>query len=240
MVRVAAVSMRITATNDEGEWKAAIQAWVEAAHRRHVELLVFPEYSSIALENRPDYASWVRGPMTTFFQGLVDEFGLTVLSGSHALSANTAMLFRPGLPPVEQVKVHLIPSEYGMETGRTIRVFDLNGVKTAILVGYDIEFPEWTRALVQAGVELVLCPTWSSTRSGFLRVRHCAMARAVENQIFVIQAALIGTSHTEGEAEPACGASAILAPCDPPHRARRTPGRRRLEPVDTDLGRPRL
>lgn len=43
--------------------------------------------------------------------------------------------------------------------GNRLAIFDLEGTKTALLICYDVEFPELLRTLSRRGVGLVLCPT---------------------------------------------------------------------------------
>ena len=58
----------------------------------------------------------------------------------------------------------------------------------------DIEFPEVNRHLALRGVELVLCPSLTWNRRGAERVRYGAHARAMENQLYVVTAPLVGSS----------------------------------------------
>jgi predicted amidohydrolase len=69
---------------------------------------------------------------------------------------------------------------------------------------------------LRAGAHILLVPSCTDDRQGFLRVRYCAHARAIENQMYVI------TSHTVGSLPmvPAVslnyGQAAILTPSDFP------------------------
>ncbi|HET9263292.1 MAG TPA: hypothetical protein VFO14_09625 [Vicinamibacterales bacterium] len=46
-----------------------------------------------------------------------------------------------------------------------------------------LEFAEIARAAARAGAHLLLVPSCTDDRQGFLRVRYCAHARAIGNQI---------------------------------------------------------
>jgi predicted amidohydrolase len=63
----------------------------------------------------------------------------------------------------------------------------------AVLICADIEFPEVARHLALAGVEIVLCPSLTWNRRGASRVRYGAHARAMENQVYVVVAPLVGS-----------------------------------------------
>ena len=55
--------------------------------------------------------------------------------------------------------------------------------KIGVLVCYDVEFPEAARHLADEGAEILFVPFCTDNRQGYLRVRYCAQARAIENQI---------------------------------------------------------
>jgi len=76
------------------------------------------------------------------------------------------------------IKVLLRPQEIG-----AIRT-DSRG-DFGILICYDIEFPEVARVLAEAGAEILFVPSCTDGREGFCRVRYCAQARAIENQVYV-------------------------------------------------------
>lgn len=66
-------------------------------------------------------------------------------------------------------------------------VFELNGKRMGILICYDIEFPEYARALAQAGCELILVPTANPV--GYDHVPDLLVrARANENAVTVAYA----------------------------------------------------
>lgn len=81
----------------------------------------------------------------------------------------------------------------------------------ATLVCYDCEFPEAGRALAEVGTHVLAVPAFTETRRGFQRVRWSCLARAVENQIFVVHASLVGSLGREPVPE-TTGSSAIIAP----------------------------
>lgn len=84
------------------------------------------------------------------------------------------------------------------------------GVGVGVVICYDVEFPETTRAAADAGAEVLAVPSWSGSRASHLRVRRSAAARAIENQQYVAHTTLVGKRN---EAE-GTGRSAVYAPCD--------------------------
>ena len=77
---------------------------------------------------------------------------------------------------------------------------------------YEAEIPECSAALTEQGVEIILCPSFTFTEYGFWRVRHCAQARCVENQVYFVHCC---TGGQPGAPLPNGWArSSILSPCD--------------------------
>ncbi len=88
-------------------------------------------------------------------------------------------------------------------------VFDLNGIKTGMLICYDVEFPENVRTLALAGAELILVPTALPEGIISRRVADTVVpTRAFENGVFVVYADLCGTENDLSYG----GRSVILGP----------------------------
>jgi predicted amidohydrolase len=85
-----------------------------------------------------------------------------------------------------------------------------------VLVCYDAEFPELARYLADQGAMLLFVPYCTDDRRGFLRVRYCCHARAIENQIYVVMAGVCGNLPNVENMDVHYAESAILTPCDIP------------------------
>lgn len=93
----------------------------------------------------------------------------------------------------------------------TATLTTLHGIRVALLVCYDVEFPEATRLAALAGAQVALVPTALMHPYSFVATTLLP-ARAWENQIYVAYANRIGTEiGTEGELT-FVGHSAIYAP----------------------------
>lgn len=214
-MKLAAVSFPLTAPGDYAAWTAEAKRWLNEAHAQKAELVVFPEYMSLSLETDPGFLAWFATDFQTLFQTEAQRTGMTILAGSHNIGTNTAALFKPTGEVILQHKIHLIPSEPDIKAGGELAVVDFAHGKLATTICYDVEFPELTRAAVKVGINLLLCPSWTEKADGFHRVRTCALARAIENQLFVVHAPLVGSLKPWGVDESAVGSAGILAPCDP-------------------------
>ncbi len=94
-----------------------------------------------------------------------------------------------------QEKLHITPDEaicWGISGGHELKVFDTDVGKIGILICYDVEFPELARLQALKGVKLLLVPFWTDTKTGYLRVRRCAQARAIENECYVAISGSVG------------------------------------------------
>lgn len=218
-MKLGAVSFPLTEPRNFDAWTREATRWLTQAAAEKVELLVFPEYFTLALESDAAFRTWFEADFTQLFSDVARKHRMTILAGTHNIGTNTAALFLPSGERLLQHKIHLIPSETDEEplitAGSELLVVPFAHGKLATTICYDVEFPELTRAAVKAGVNLLLCPSWTEKADGFHRVRYCAHARAVENQLFLVHAPLVGSFAPWGVNENACGSAAILAPSDP-------------------------
>lgn len=130
---------------------------------------------------------------------------------------NIAYLFRRDGTVEGQPKIHITPAEvrwWGVQGGDDVRVFDTDRGRIAILVCYDVEFPELSRVVSDEGARLLFVPFNTNDRHGHLRVRNCAHARAIENHMYVITAGCVGHLPGVENADLHYAQSAILTPCD--------------------------
>ncbi len=242
-VRVSSVQFRQRPVAGFDEFAQQVRWAVQVALDAKAQLLCFPEYLTGSLvgfthtqrrtgvqrsaEPSGDpleaWDVWTE-PYIQLFQRLAKTSGMYIVGGTHLVRSegvwyNTAHLFTPSGEVHTQSKLHLTPYEmepWALATGDTIQVFETPIGRLAILICFDVEFPEAARAAVDAGAQILLCPSATDDRAGFWRVRHCCMARAVENQVYVVHSALVGNLPTLPGLEQSYGRSAIISPCDIP------------------------
>lgn len=102
---------------------------------------------------------------------------------------NTAMVFdRSGACIAAYDKTHLFTpmGENAYYTpGDHLCRFTLDGVRCAILICYDVRFPELTRSLAVEGLDMLFVVSqWPKART--FHLRSLTTARAIENQMFVV------------------------------------------------------
>lgn len=115
------------------------------------------------------------------------------------------------------VKVHVTPDEnkvWGMQGGHEIRTFDTDCGKVGVLICYDVEFPELSRLLADEGMDILFVPFLTDTQNGYSRVRHCAQARAIENECYVAIAGSVGNLPNVHNMDIQFAQSIVFTPCD--------------------------
>jgi len=157
------------------------------------------------------------------FTELAVETKVNLIGGSHFTTEadgrvyNVATLFRRDGSTASQKKLHITPGEtaaWGVSPGSDLAVLDTDRGKVAIQICYDVEFPEPSRRLTELGAELLFVPYCTDDRQGHLRVRYCAHARAIENQIYVVTAGVTGNLRDVRDMDVHYAQSAVLTPSD--------------------------
>lgn len=220
------------------EFWTGLDTRVREAAEQGASLIVFPEYMTAHLlslepsmlhDEACDFLNGLTNKYIEFFTELSREYDIAILAGTHICLKeedkyfNKAFLFFPDGRVETQCKLHLTPEEqirWPLVAGDELNVFDTEWGKMAILTCYDIEFPELARAAALRGAELLLCPSYTDSPFGYHRVRHCAQARAIENQLFVVLSGLVGAlSEDRPQVDMAFCQAGVFTPCDVPFAA---------------------
>jgi predicted amidohydrolase len=117
----------------------------------------------------------------------------------------------------EQYKLHPTPGEkrdWDIQGGNALRAFATDFGKVGMLICYDVEFPELPRLLSEQHIQILLVPFWTDTKNAYLRVRHCAQARAIENECYVVLAGSTGSVPELENIDVQYAQSAIFSPSD--------------------------
>lgn len=225
-MRVAAASWKLRKIRGDSEFFGHLYDLVEAAHSQDVDLLVLPELFVLELLHlEPDLAERKVPRYLVQYQHALEEWlvrisassGIMLVAGSHfrddqGAILNTCAIAEPGHSLSFGPKNNLTAYErevWGLHPGsglaRPARP------RIGVTVCYDSEFPEAGRVLAEAGVTVHCVPAYTETRHGFQRVRWSCLARAIENQYFVVHSSLVGSLGREPVVQ-TYGSSAILAP----------------------------
>lgn len=160
------------------------------------------------------------------FAGLAKKHRIVVIGGTHITNTaqgirNVCFVALPDGTLHERHKLHPTPSErtcWGVTGGTADDALpiDTEHGRIGVMICYDSEFPELARRLTEADVALFFVPFCTDDRHGYLRVRYCCQARAVENQCALVLAGTVGNLPGVGNFDIQYAQNAVLTPCDLP------------------------
>ncbi|MDP3229549.1 MAG: carbon-nitrogen hydrolase family protein [Acidovorax sp.] len=232
IVRIAAVQYLLRSIDDWAGFENQVRFVMKAAGDYKPQFVMFPEIFTtqlLSFMDTTDLRSAVRR-MDEFtdryielFTDLAKRWGVHIIGGSHPTLSNgqllnTAYLFSPQGKVFTQDKIHLTRWEkekWKGDPGHRLTVFDTPHGRIAILICYDIEFPELARMVCEQGADIIFVPSCTDDRQGFWRVRYCCHARAIENQVYVAVTGTVGNLAVEGLGLH-YGQAAIITPSDFP------------------------
>jgi predicted amidohydrolase/ribosomal protein S18 acetylase RimI-like enzyme len=232
-VRVCAVQYMMRMIKDFDDFAEHCTYFVDVASDYKCDFIMFPEMFTTQLLSffkirRPAKAMRALSEFTPryldLFTKLAIKHNINIIGGSHFAIEddglyNISFLFRRDGTIGKQYKIHITPSErrwWGVKPGSKVEVFDTDKGKIAILVCYDIEFPELARIAVRKGANMIFVPFNTDERRAYMRIRYCAHARCIENGIYVIIAGCVGNLPSVQNLDIHYAQSAVLTPSDIP------------------------
>lgn len=233
-MRIAAACYPIDRIGTRAALARKYDQWVGDAARNGARLLVFPEYGAAELAGLagPDAAAdlaeakqAVSRLMPAYWDicaDLAHRHDVFILAGSGPYRAggawvNRAVFFGPEGGRVVCDKQTMTPWERDplrLAPGEPLRVIETPIARIGVLICYDAEFPLLARALVEAGADILLVPSWTEAASGYNRVRIGAMARALEGQCICVQAPTQGAAPWSWFADENAGCAGVFGPPD--------------------------
>lgn len=235
-IRVASLQYFVRPVRTFEEFADQVVALVDTAADYDCRLVIFPEYFTVQLLTLGD----VKRPMVEqvrdlaaqvpryleLLSGLARQHDLYIQGGTIPVMDdgsddvyNQAFIFGPSGEHGVQGKLHMTrfeSEEWEVKARSGLKVFETDFGRLAITVCYDVEFPEIARAAAREEAHILLVPSCTDDRQGFLRVRYCAHARAIENQMYVIVSHTVGSLPMVPAVHLNYGQAAILTPSDFP------------------------
>ncbi|WP_077328310.1 carbon-nitrogen family hydrolase [Virgibacillus siamensis] len=184
--------------------RGKVAAWLERAVKlEQPDIVVLPEMwtTGYTLPELPDYADNDGEPTSSFLCNLAKKYEVNIIGGSFAnrkegkIYNSSIAIDRSGMAIYRYDKIHLVPmlDEPKYLTGgeNHAEVFELDGVKMGLIICYDLRFPELMRKLALDGAQVVhVVAEWPTARKEHWRVLQ--LARAIENQMFIVSSNSIG------------------------------------------------
>lgn len=230
-VRVACVQYQMRKVRSFAEFARQVTYFVDIAADYQSDYILLPELFSAQLLSMTETLSAMEGmrklsdytaKFVDLLKGLAVKYGVTIIGGSHPSRdgerlLNVCYVCLPSGLVVPQPKLHITPNErrwWGIAGGNSLQVVDTPLCKIGVLICYDIEFPEAARYLADQGAEIIFVPFCTDNRQGYLRVRYCAQARAIENQVYVAMAGNVGNLPDVNNMDIQYGQACVLTPSD--------------------------
>ena len=171
-VRIAAVQYLLRSIDSWEEFENQVRFVMKAAGDYKPQFVMFPEIFTTQLLSFMDTSDLRRAVRNmndyterylSLFSDLAQQWGVHIIGGSHPTITdgkllNTAYLFTPEGKHFTQEKIHLTRWEkekWRGDAGHHLRVFDTPFGRIAILICYDIEFPELSRMVCEQGVDII-------------------------------------------------------------------------------------
>ncbi len=231
-LRVASLQYFIRPLQSFDQFRDQVVGLVETAADYRARLVVFPEYFTLQLLTLGDVKRPLADQVRTLaaqeqsvvelMADLATRHELYIVAGSipHVNEGgtvnNVCHVVGPGGGHGSQAKLHMtrFEREWQVMPGTKLNVFDTSFGRMAVAICYDVEFPELVRAAARCGAHVLAVPSCTDDRQGYLRVRYCAQARAIENQMYVIHASTVGSLPMVPAVSLNYGQAAIYTPSD--------------------------
>ncbi len=257
VVRLGLIQWQMRPYKDLMELMQQAEYFIEAVSRYRSDFALFPEFFNAPLMAENNHLSEPEAirelakhtaTVVQKFSELAISYNINIISGSmpeidNDRLYNVGYLCRRDGTTERYEKLHVTPDEvmvWGMEGGNSMKVFDTDCGKIGILICYDVEFPELGRLLADEGMDILFVPFLTDTQNGFSRVRHCAQARAIENECYVAIAGSVGNLPKVHNMDIQFAQSMVFTPCDfafPSNgiKAEATPNTEMILIADVDL-----
>lgn len=205
--------------------------FIDAVSGYESDFALFPEFFIAPLMadyNHLSEADAIRelakyaNPIRRKFQEFAISYNINIITGSMPYLDNNKLYNvgflckRDGTSEM-YTKIHITPNEiahWGMTGGDIIQTFDTDCGKIGIVICYDVEFPELSRLMSDEGMQILFVPFLTDTQNGYTRVKHCAQARAIENECYVAIAGCVGNLPKVENMDIQFAQAAVFTPSD--------------------------
>ena len=231
IVRLGLVQWQMRLYKDLEELMQQAEYFIDAVSGYRSDFALFPEFFNAPLmaeNNHLTEAEAIRelakhtDAIVKKFSEFAITYNINIITGSMPeikgdLLYNAGYLCKRDGSIERYEKLHVTPDEakvWGMQGGNQLKAFDTDCGKIGILICYDSEFPELSRILADEGMDILFIPFLTDTQNGYSRVRHCAQARAIENECYVAIAGSVGNLPKVHNMDIQFAQSMVFTPCD--------------------------
>lgn len=232
-IRVAIVQYQMRKISDKEEFRQQVEYFIDVAGDYRTDFVVFPENFTLQLlslePNRlqhkdsikriSSYVDW----FCEFMSQYAVSYNVNIIGGTHPMIdakgeiKNVCYVFLRDGSVHAREKIHPTPSEeywWNIKGGDRVEIIDTDCGPIGVMVGYDCEFPEVARHLVDQGAMILFVPFCTDEQRSYLRIRYCSQSRAVENQSYVAISGVVGNLPNVEDMDIHYAQSCIFTPCD--------------------------
>ncbi|QXP62222.1 MULTISPECIES: carbon-nitrogen hydrolase family protein [unclassified Polaribacter] len=231
VVRLGLIQWQMRLYKDLEELMQQAEYFVDAVSAYRSDFALFPEFFNAPLmadNNHLPESEAIRElakytpEIVQKFSELAITYNINIITGSmpeikDELLYNAGYICKRDGSTERYEKLHVTPDEakvWGMQGGNELKTFDTDCGKIGVLICYDSEFPELSRLLAEEGMDILFVPFLTDTQNGYSRVRHCAQARAIENECYVAIAGSVGNLPKVNNMDIQYAQSMVFTPCD--------------------------
>jgi len=231
VVRLGLIQWQMRLYKDLYELMQQAEYFVDAVSAYRSDFALFPEFFNAPLmadNNHLPESQAIRElakytpEIVQKFSELAISYNINIITGSmpeikDELLYNVGYICKRDGSTERYEKLHVTPDEakvWGMQGGNQLKTFDTDCGKIGVLICYDSEFPELSRLLADEGMDILFIPFLTDTQNGYSRVRHCAQARAIENECYVAIAGSVGNLPKVNNMDIQYAQSMVFTPCD--------------------------
>ncbi|HEV7330291.1 MAG TPA: bifunctional GNAT family N-acetyltransferase/carbon-nitrogen hydrolase family protein [Flavisolibacter sp.] len=230
-VRLGLVQWQMRSYSDLDELFTQAEYFVDAVSSYKSDFALFPEFFNgplLAQFNDMREADAMRAlaqftpEIRDRFHQLAIRYNVNIITGSlpsieNGRLHNIGYLCHRNGKLDKYEKIHVTPDEesfWGLEGGKSLKVFETDIGKVGILICYDVEFPELSRLLADQGMQILFVPFLTDTQNAYMRVRCTAQARAIENECYVAISGSVGNLPKVENMDMQYSQAAVFTPCD--------------------------
>lgn len=231
IVRLGLIQWQMRPYQDVDSLMVQAEYFIDAVSGYRSDFALFPEFFNAPLMAHSNHLSEPEAirelanytdEIVQRFSNFAISYNINIITGSmpeirHDKLYNVGYLCKRDGTVENYEKLHVTPDEakvWGMQGGTKIEAFDTDCGKIGILICYDSEFPELSRLLADQGMDILFVPFLTDTQNGYSRVRHCAQARAIENECYVAIAGSVGNLPNVHNMDIQYAQSMVFTPCD--------------------------
>lgn len=231
VVRLGLVQWQMRLYKSAEELMEQAEYFIDAVSGYRSDFALFPEFFNAPLMAENNHLSVPEAirelakhtePLVQRFAELAISYNINIITGSmpeliDGKLYNVGYLCKRDGGVERFEKLHVTPDEakvWGLQGGTELKTFETDCGKIGILICYDVEFPELSRLLALEGMDILFVPYLTDTQNGYSRVRHCAQARAIENECYVAITGSVGNLPKVSNMDIQYGQSMVFTPCD--------------------------